>query len=427
MIKRVNVGLIGFGTVGSGFYELLKSNGELLRERTGIDVHLKVVCDLRTDEVRKQVSGVGVTEDWNAVVADKEIDSVVELIGGIEPAKNIILESLRAGKHVITANKKLLAEAGDDIFELANSSTAKLGFEASVGGGIPCVLALQRGLIANRVSTVMGILNGTSNYILTKMEDEDLSFERALKDAQEKGFAEADPTYDIEGYDAGHKILILSMLAFNRKIDYGSISIEGITGISELDIRYAMEMGYRIKLLGISKCIDDAIDIRVHPTMLPLKHPLAAVRDEFNAIMFDNDMTGSVILHGKGAGSRPTASAVVSDVIHIAQNECVDEPAVTLSGSAHYILPEKRISRYYMRLHTEDRPGILSKISGVLGSHEISIASVIQKEVNAPSVPLVIMTHEAVEDGVLQSVSEINDFSFIDGKVTLIRVEDTII
>lgn len=426
MTKRIDLGLIGFGTVGSGVYELLKRNNELVRERSGIDLRVKVICDLRKEEIKKEVGDVEVTDDWKRIVDDGSIDSVIELIGGIEPAKSIILKSLNSGKNVITANKKLLAEEGAEIFELANRVNAKLGFEASVGGGIPCILSLKSGLIANRVKTVMGILNGTTNYILTKMEDEGVSFESALRDAQQKGFAEADPSFDIEGFDAAHKISILSMLAFNKKIDYNSISIEGITGINELDIKYAREMGYIIKLLGISKHISGSIDIRVHPTMLPLKHPLASVRNELNAVMFESDMTGSVILYGKGAGSHPTASAVVSDVVHIAQKKDVKERAIVISGDAGYILPDKRISRYYMRLHTEDRAGILSKISGALGKNNISIASVIQKEINEPYVPLVIMTHEAVEDGVLQSVKEINDFDFIDGTVTLIRVEDSV-
>ena len=426
MTKKINLGLIGFGTVGSGVYELLKRNTELVRERSGIDLRLKVICDLRKEEIKKEVEDVEVTDDWKRIVDDGSIDSVIELIGGIEPAMSIILESLSSGKNVITANKKLLAEEGAEIFELANRVNAKLGFEAAVGGGIPCILSLKSGLVANRVKTVMGILNGTTNYILTKMEDDGVSFESALRDAQQKGFAEADPSFDIEGFDAAHKISILSMLAFNKKIDYNSISIEGITGINELDIKYAREMGYIIKLLGISKHISGGIDIRVHPTMLPLKHPLASVRNELNAVMFDSDMTGSVILYGKGAGSHPTASAVVSDVVHIAQKKDVEERAIVISGDAGYILPDKRIARYYMRLHTEDRAGILSKISGVLGKNNISIASVIQKEINEPYVPLVIMTHEAVEDGVLQSVREINDFDFIDGTVTLIRVEDSV-
>jgi homoserine dehydrogenase len=426
MTKRINLGLIGFGTVGSGVYELLKRNSELVKERSGIDLRVKVICDLRVEEIKRGIRGVDITDSWKSVVDDDSIDSVIELIGGIEPAKSIILNSLSSGKNVITANKKLLAEEGDEIFQLANRVSAKLGFEAAVGGGIPCILSLKSGLIANRIKTVMGILNGTTNYILTKMEDENISFEAALKDAQERGFAEADPSFDIEGFDAAHKISILSMLAFNKRIDYNSISIEGITGINELDIRYAREMGYIIKLLGISKHINDGIDIRVHPTMLPLKHPLASVRNELNAVMFDSDMTGSVILYGKGAGGHPTASAVVSDVVHIAQKKKVEERPIVISGDAKYILPDKRISRYYMRLHTEDRAGILSKISGVLGKNDISIASVIQKEINEPYVPLVIMTHEAVEDGVIQSVKEINDFDFIDGKITLIRVEDSV-
>jgi len=425
-MKSVNIGLIGFGTVGSGLYYLLEKNGDLIRERTDLDIRLKTICDLRKEAVKKSVSNIYVTDNWQEIVDDEEIDTIVELIGGVEPAKTIILKSLNNRKNVVTANKKLLAEDGKEIFELLNHVPGRLGFEASVAGGIPSIMALRSGLVGIKVHTIMGILNGTTNYILTKMEDDGLSFETALKAAQNKGFAEADPTFDIEGYDAGHKISILSMLACHRRIDYNSIDIEGIVRISELDIIYAAEMGYVIKLLGVAKFIDNCVDIRVHPTMLPLKHPLASVRNEFNAVMYIGDMTGPVILYGKGAGSNPTASAVVSDIVQIAQMGKAEENVVTTTGNACYILPEKRFSRYYMRIHTEDSPGILSKISGVLGKYNISIATVIQKEINSEYVPLIIMTHKAYEKGMFQSIKEINNFAFVDGNVTAIRVEDSL-
>lgn len=424
MRKVVNVGLIGFGTVGGGVYNLLQHNHDIILSRSDIDIRLKTICDLDTAKVLSQTTGVAVTSDYNDIINDGEIGIVVELIGGFEPAKSIIMETLRRKKHVVTANKKLLAERGDDIFALSHRSTCKLGFEASVGGGIPCVMALRSGLIGNRVKSVMGILNGTTNYILTRMQDEGLSFDDALKDAQRRGFAEADPTFDIEGYDAGHKIAILSMLAYNKRIDYSAISIEGITGIGELDIAYAREMGYVIKLLGISKHAGGSVDIRVHPTMLPLTHPLASVRNEFNAIMFNNDMTGPVTLYGRGAGANPTASAVVSDIVQIAKKEHVEDSAIRISGDAVYVSPEGRLSRYYLRVHTEDSPGILAAIAGVLAKYKISIASVIQKESDKSHVPLVIMTHEAYEAGMLDAVREMNNFSFVNGTVRLIRVED---
>ncbi len=421
----VNIGLVGFGTIGSGVYQLLEKNAGLIKKRTGIDLRIKTVCDIRIDEIKGKVSDVNLTNDWKEIINDNEINTVIELIGGIEPAKNIVLEALDKGKNVVTANKKLLAEDGEAIFESAGKGKSCLGFEAAIGGGIPCIQALREGLVGNRVDSVMGILNGTTNYILTKMQDHGLPFDSVLKDAQDKGFAEADPTFDIEGFDAGHKISILSQLSFNRKIDYKKIPIEGITKICEQDIQYAREMGYVIKLLGISKLVNDEVDIRVHPTMLPANHPLASVRNEFNSVMFSGDMTGPINLYGKGAGSFPTASAVISDVIQIAQKGPSSGKDLAISGTTKYISSEHRKSMYYLRFNSEDKPGILSKISGILADHDISIASVIQKAKHTKFVPLVIMTHEASEDGMLQSIDIMNNSNFIDGSVTMIRVEDS--
>ncbi len=424
MGRLIKAGLIGFGTVGSGVYELIKKNRSIIAGRTGIDIEIAAICDTRADEVRKIAGGIAVTGDWHEIVSDPRIDIVIELIGGIEPARSIIVEALQNGKDVVTANKKLLAEAGEAIFPAAYSKGRAVGFEASVGGGIPCILALTSGLVGNSISEVVGILNGTTNYILTTMDEKGLTFETALKGAQELGFAEADPTFDIEGYDAAHKTAIVAMLAFNRRIDYASIRKEGITRISDLDIRYAREMGYVIKLLGIAKQADGEIDIRVHPTMLHHTHPLASVRNEFNAVMFVGDMTGPVTLTGKGAGSLPTASAVVSDIVRIARNGSNAGAATPDLEEANYLPPEKRLSRYYMRVHVEDSPGILSKISGVLGKNNISIASVMQKEQSSAFVPLVIMTHRARESGILASIEEMRTYSFIEN-ITLIRVEDS--
>ena len=299
-----------------------------------------------------------------------------------------------------------------------------IGFEASVGGGIPCIQALRYGLVGNRIRSVTGILNGTTNYILSMMDEENLSFKEALKDAQKKGFAEVDPTFDIEGYDAGHKISLLAMLAYNKKVDFSTIPIDGITKINKVDITYAKNMGYVIKLLGIAKYVDGAIDIRVHPTMLHQKHPLASVRDEYNAVMFDGDMTDPVILYGKGAGSNPTASAIISDIVRIADKEENSKYLMKIDEEAQCLAPGERLSRYYIRIQTEDRPGILSKISGCLGDHTISISSVLQKESHEQYVPLIIMTHKAKEDSVSLAVKEIENFSFVKDEVIIIRVED---
>ncbi len=423
-MKSVHIGIIGFGTVGKGVYNLLAKNASLIEKRSGISIKIKKICDLDTAMVTSYAKEIEVTDSWQEVVKDKEIDIIIELIGGINPAKEIVLEAMKNQKSVVTANKKLLAESGMEIFELANSSSAKLGFEASVAGGIPCIDSLKNGLVGNRIKSVIGILNGTTNYILTKMTESPEPFDKVLKTAQDLGFAEADPTFDIEGFDAGHKIALLSMIAYNKSVDFSSISIEGITKIDAIDISFAKDMGYIIKLLGISKEIDGTLDIRVHPTMLPEKHPLAAVNDEFNAVMFDGDMTDPILLYGKGAGSYPTASAVVSDIVDIAIKESIEEQSITLLEKSEYVTPNDRISRYYIRIYTDDKSGILSKISGVLGDHNISISSVMQKESDSEYIPLIIMTHEAKEDSINDSIKEINNFDFIRQDVMVIRVED---
>ncbi|MBN2158090.1 MAG: homoserine dehydrogenase [Spirochaetes bacterium] len=425
-MKKINIGLIGFGTVGSGLYRLIETNADIIERRSGIRVAVKTICDLRTDLVKKNSSGTAVTADWKEIVNDGGIDIVAELIGGSEPAKSIILEALKSGKGVVTANKKLLAEDGTEIFRLASSGGGRLGLEASVGGGIPCIMALRHGLAGNRALSIMGILNGTTNYILTRMQEQGMPFVEALSDAQAKGFAEADPTFDIEGFDAGHKITLLAMIAFNRSIRFRDVPIEGISHISSTDIDYARDMGYVIKLLGIAKETDGVIDIRVHPTMIPEEHHLASVRNEYNSIMFDCDMTGPVILTGRGAGALPTASAVLADILQISLQGEAYQPTLVTSGAADLIEPGRRMSRYYIRMQTDDRPGILSKIAGVLGKHDISIASVIQKEIHPEHVPLIFMTHAAREEGMLKAIREIKHFDFVHGDVMLIRVEDSL-
>jgi homoserine dehydrogenase len=421
MKKIVNIGIIGFGTVGEGVYRLIKNNAEMIASRSGIDLRIKTVCDLKASEIQSRIPETEVTDKWNNVTGDSDIDIVVEVIGGITPAREIIIDSLHKGKNVVTANKKLLAESGSSILEAIVETGNSIGFEAAVGGGIPCILALKNGMVGNHIKSIVGILNGTTNYILTRMEDDGISFQEALKDAQKKGFAETDPTFDIEGYDAGHKISLLAMLSYGKSIDYSIVPIEGISSISPFDISHARDMGYIIKLLGIAKFKNNTLDIRVHPTMIPEDHPLASVRNEFNSIMFDGDMTGAIMLNGRGAGSLPTASAIVSDIVQLSNK---NEYHGILTGKADLMSPEERVSRYYLRLQTEDSPGILSQISGVLGVHNISIASVMQKEVNEGYVPLIIVTHEAVESNILKCIEEIENFPFIKEKAILIRVED---
>ena len=421
MKKIVNIGIIGFGTVGSGVYRLIKNNSDTIALRSGIELKIKSVCDLDSGRLKDEVTDAHVTGNWKDVTGDSDIDIVIELIGGIEPARSIITESLTNGKNVVTANKKLLAEKGAELLDKVVETGNSIGFEAAVGGGIPCILALKKGLVGNHIRSILGILNGTTNYILTRMTDEGVTFGQALKDAQARGFAEADPTFDVEGIDAGHKISLLAMLSYGRSIDFDSIPIEGITNISPLDISFARDMGYNIKLLGIAKLINGRLDIRVHPTMIPGTHPLASVRNESNSVMFDGDMTGAVILNGSGAGSLPTASAVVSDIVQLSSR---NEYPGKFIGKAKLIGPEERLSRYYLRLYTEDSPGILSQISGVLGRNGISIASVIQKEVYEKFVPLIIMTHEANESNMMKCIEEIQGFGFVKENVVFIRVED---
>lgn len=421
MKKTVCIGIIGFGTVGSGVYNLVRQNSKTICTKTGIELRIKTICDQDPEKLKNAAIDAGITSRWQNITEDPEIDIVAELIGGMTPAIDIIIESLKKGKNVVTANKMLLAERGAEILETISETGNSLGFEAAVGGGIPCILALQKGLVGNNILSVTGILNGTTNYILSKMEDENVTFSEALRDAQGLGFAEADPTFDVEGFDAGHKIAILAMLSYGRYIDFSTIPVEGITKISPFDISYAKDMGYTIKLLGIAKNISGRLDIRVHPTMIPREHPLASVRYEHNSIMLDGDMTGPVVLNGRGAGSNATASAIVSDIVQLSESPAHQG---TFIGKANLMTPAERVSRYYIRLLTEDSPGILAQISGVLGKHDISIASVIQKEVSADFVPLIIVTHEAIESNMLKCVEEIENFSFVKEKITFIRVED---
>ncbi|MCL2154577.1 MAG: homoserine dehydrogenase [Leptospirales bacterium] len=421
MKKIVNIGIIGFGTVGQGVYNLIKNNSGPITLRSGTELNIKTICDINLSLFENISQEIKITDKWEDVVNDNEIDIVVEVIGGISPAKEIIISSLNNGKHAVTANKKLLAEDGVSILEAIAKTGNSIGFEAAVGGGIPCILSLRQGMIGNHIKSIVGILNGTSNYILTRMDEDSASFAHALKDAQDKGFAEADPTFDIEGCDAGHKISLLAMLSYGKLIEFKSIPIEGISNISSIDISYAKDMGYIIKLLGIAKFKDRTLDIRVHPTMIPNDHPLASVRNESNSIMFDGDMTGPVILNGKGAGSLPTASSIVSDIIQLSNNNSYNG---MLSSEVNLMSSEQRISKYYIRLQTEDSPGILSQIAGVLGMRKISIASVIQKEVHEGYVPLIIVTHEAVESELLKCIKDIENFPFVKERAIVIPVED---
>ena len=426
----INIGIIGFGIVGSGTAKVLLTNKDILKERLGFELNLKRIADLdiTTDRGIKIPEGV-LTTDVNQLFNDPEIDIVVELIGGIKPAKDFILKAIQKGKHVVTANKALLATHGTEIFNAAREKGVEVGFEASVAGAIPIIKVMKEGLVANRIKAIYGIINGTSNYILTKMTDENVEFADALKEAQALGYAEADPTFDIEGIDTAHKLTILATLSYGIPLSFSSVHIEGISKITAQDINFASELGYKVKLLAITKETDGEIELRVHPTMLPKDYLIAKVDGPFNAIYVEGDATGSTMYYGRGAGSVPTGSAVVSDIADIARN--IQKNALgrvptipNISGDVRIRKMDDITSRYYFRFSALDKPGVLSKISGILGNHNISITSVIQKgRMVGEAVPLVVLTHEAKEKDMRQAIEEIDKLPVVMGKTVIIRVE----
>lgn len=422
-MKQVRIGIIGFGTVGTGTIKILLNQRELIKKRTGIDLILKKVADKDIEKPREiTLSKEILTTDAMELIKNPEIDIVVELIGGIHPAKDFIIEAFRNGKHVVTANKALLAEEGNDIFLEARQKGVKLGFEASVGGGIPIIKVMREGLVANKMLAIYGIINGTTNYIFTKMTDEKIDFQDALRQAQDLGYAEADPTLDIEGIDSAHKLTILASLAYGIPLSFNKVYCDGITKITAQDIAFAGEFGYKIKLLAITKILDGEIELRVHPTMIPDNYLISKVDGVFNAIYVEGDSVGPTLYYGRGAGSMPTGSAVVADIVDIAKGS---ETLPVDFSEKYNIKPVQEIeSRYYFRFTALDSPGVLSKISGVFGQHNISIASVIQKgRSKAGAVPLVILTHKAREKDVLDAVDKIDKLPVVAGKSVFIRVE----
>jgi homoserine dehydrogenase len=433
-MKEIKLGLIGFGTVGTAVVDILQANASLIEQRLGGKMHLHKIADLDLERERAvALPSAILTADANAVLDDPGIAVVMELIGGIEPARTFILKAMQKGKHVVTANKALLAQHGAEIFAAAQKYGVRIGFEASVGGGIPIIRSLREGLVANRIISLFGILNGTSNYILTRMTQEKKGFREVLKDAQRLGYAEADPTLDVEGTDAAHKLAILAALAFGIRVDLNDIFVEGISAITPLDIQYSSEFGYRIKLLAIGKGDGDKVELRVHPTMLPAHHLLSTVEGVYNAIYIAGDAVGPTMFYGQGAGGLPTGSAVVSDLVDL----CGDIIR-GVKGRGSYLLPvassqgavktiDQVVTPCYLRFTALDRPGVLSAISGVLGKHEISIASVIQKgRMLKEAVPIVMMTHEAKGSDIQRALSEINRLDIIRAKTTLIRVEGNV-
>jgi homoserine dehydrogenase len=429
----INVGIIGFGTVGTGTAKILLENKSVISQRIGFDINLKKIADLDIKRSRgiKLPEGI-LTANADEILNDPEISIVIELIGGIHPAKELILKALRNKKHVVTANKALIATEGNEILAEAEKHGVEIGFEASVAGGIPIIKILKEGLIANRILAVYGIINGTSNYILTKMTDEGIEFSDALKEAQRLGYAEADPTYDIEGIDAAHKLAILASLAYNIPLSFNDVYKEGITMITSRDIGFAGELGYKIKLLAIAKASDGKVELRVHPTMVPKDYLISKVDGVFNAIYVQGDAVGDTLYYGRGAGDMPTGSAVVSDVVDIGKKIVRSQESGVRSKEAVQI-PRSKLkikgiedieAMYYFRFTAFDKPGVLSSISGVLGSYNISITSVIQKGRSlGEAVPLIVLTHTAKEKDVIKAVAEIDRLSVVADNTLYIRVE----
>ena len=430
-MKELRVGIAGFGTVGAGVADILAENGELIRQRLGLPVRLTAVADIDTTSDRGVSLAPGIlTDDLARVVEGPDVDVVVETIGGTGVAYDAVTRALAAGKHVVTANKALLASRGADVFAKAAEAGVRLGFEAAVGGGIPVIKALREGLAANRITAVYGIINGTTNYILSEMAKTGRPFDAALAEAKELGYAEPDPTMDISGHDTAHKIAILATLAFGTIVGVDDVYVEGITDVSPEDIGYAAEFGYAIKMLGIAKVSDGRIEVRAHPTLIPSVHLLASVDGVYNAAYVVGDRAGRLMLYGEGAGRGPAASAVVADIMDIA--------TALASGAEHapdalrLLSPPRDVKpmaqaqcRYYFRFTTVDQPGVLGSIAAVLGRRGISIASVIQKARRAgETVPIIMLTHEALESEVRAALEEIDALPYARAKTILMRIEE---
>jgi homoserine dehydrogenase len=433
-MDRINIGLVGFGTVGTGLVKILQENGKLLEKRLGIPMVLKRIADLDISRDRGvKVNPALLTMKVSDVLDDPEISIVVELIGGLEPARTFVLQAIGRGKHIVTANKALLAVHGAEIFKAADEAGVDIGFEGSVGGGIPIIRSMREGLVANKIQVIFGILNGTSNYILTEMTQKGLNFSEVLKKAQELGYAEADPTFDVEGIDTAHKLCILLSLAYGIQVKLEDVYTEGITGITPLDIEYAKELGYTIKLLAIAKADGGPVEARVHPTLVPTDHLLSTVAGPFNAIFVKGDAVGSTLFYGAGAGMMPTGSAVVSDLVDLCRNIRLGAARrVPLLSYQREHLREAEIKSiqdisctYYLRFTVVDKPGVLSRISGILGDLDISILSVIQKgHQSEKAVYIYMLTHEAREKNMRRALQVIDQLPVIVDKTVFMRIED---
>lgn len=431
-MKKVKIALLGLGNVGRGVWMILNSNKEEIRKRSGYEIEVAKILVRDTKKDRGVVLPKEIlTTDFNEILNDEDIKIVIEVMGEIEPARDYMLKAMDKKKHIVTANKMLLATGGDELFEKADSMGVMFHYEASVAGGIPIINGINESLTANKVEQLYGIVNGTTNYILSKMETEGLSFEDALDEATEKGYAEADPTSDIEGYDAQYKLAILSSLAFGTKIDVESVYREGITNIRAIDMEYAKEFKMVIKLLAIVKDVNGKLELRVHPTMIPQKHPLANVHDSFNAVFIKGNAVGDLMFYGRGAGDLPTGSAVVSDLISILRSN-IDLENINLVVKNN--LWDKKIrditeveSKYYIRTTVEDKPGVLGEITAILGDRGVSLRSVIQRGVESPEhdkVTLVLVTHYTKEAKIIDAIDDIYELKTVKKIDNIIRIED---
>ena len=434
-MKPINVGLLGLGTVGGGTLTVLRRNAGEITRRAGREIRIKMAADRHLDKARALAGPeLEITADPMEVVNNPDIDIVVELIGGTTLAKDLILKAIANGKHVVTANKALLALHGNEIFKAAQAKGVMVAFEAAVAGGIPIIKALREGLTANRIEWIAGIINGTTNFILTEMRDKGLAFDTVLKQAQELGYAEADPTFDIEGIDAAHKLTIMAAIGFGIPMQFDKAYTEGISKLTKEDISYAEELGYRIKLLGITKRTDKGIELRVHPTLIPAKRLIANVEGVMNAVLVKGDAVGATMYYGRGAGAEPTASAVVADLVDVTRMLTSDPenrvPHLAFQPDALSDVPvlpidEVRTS-YYLRLRVFDKPGVLADVTRILADLGISIDAMIQKEPaeGEEQADVILLTHETVEKYINQAIAKIEALSSISGKVTRIRLEE---
>jgi homoserine dehydrogenase len=442
-MKPIQVGLLGIGTVGSGTFQVLTRNQEEIGRRAGRAIQITMVADLDTARARSIVGeNVRVVGDAREVIANPEIDVVVELIGGYGIARQLVLEAIRQGKHVVTANKALLAVHGTEIFKAAAARGVIVAFEAAVAGGIPIIKALREGLTANRIQWVAGIINGTTNFILSEMRDKGLDFDVALKDAQRLGYAEADPTFDIEGVDAAHKATLISAIAFGIPVQFDKCHVEGITKLASADIRYAEQLGYRIKLLGITRRTDKGVELRVHPTLIPARRLIANVDGAMNAVVVQGDAVGTTLYYGKGAGSEPTASAVIADLVDIARLHGADpahrvpplafqSSTLAAAGGDLPVLPMADVvTGYYLRIRVVDEAGVLARITGILANAGISIDAILQREADevggegSTQTDLIILTHDTREGDLDAALAQIQPLPTVLAPITRIRKEE---